>query len=472
MNKSSIIYLLSIIAILSFCISQIHWLDTRYTYELDRAATSIESKTDSIMESYKAFRKESTDTITKVVTKITKDKAHPDRWMCKFNVMSVDAKNPIIQLSDTSLAADDTHGEILYIDGNASEQEVYANVYAHVIELRNPFSIETADSLLSVAGLSVVHADTLTASFRKGGINMDINKSWINPTVILTYPYDVLGSKGATFTLQISVSTVIESMAATLILTLGCGLLLIICLVLQMVAIHKQRQIARMRNDYIASVLHELKRPLYTLKMFLSFLTDPVKSKNERIMERIVDKTRDEVDSLSQYFSKLRDLTCSSCAALPLKYSISHIKDIVEKCVTGQTELWDKKISFKIDIPADMQIEADANYFRSMISNLVENAIKYSYDDTHIRLEATADNGYVTISVCDNGWGIPSSHKKKLFSPYYRGVRATKENLPGLGLGLSYVLKIVKAHHGSVRLNNIMPHGTEVKIILPQNCHD
>lgn len=94
MNKSSIIYLLSIIAILSFCISQIHWLDTRYTYELDRAATSIESKADSIMESYKAFRKESTDTITKVVTKITKDKAHPDKWMCKFNVMSVDAKIP------------------------------------------------------------------------------------------------------------------------------------------------------------------------------------------------------------------------------------------------------------------------------------------------------------------------------------------------------------------------------------------
>jgi two-component system phosphate regulon sensor histidine kinase PhoR len=102
------------------------------------------------------------------------------------------------------------------------------------------------------------------------------------------------------------------------------------------------------------------------------------------------------------------------------------------------------------------------------LSNLIENAIKYSGDKVNIEIKVGQDKRKTQISVKDNGIGIPLVEQDKVFSKFYRGNNIPDKNTPGIGLGLSYVKLIVEAHRGTVSISSQAGEGTTITICLPQ----
>ena len=118
-------------------------------------------------------------------------------------------------------------------------------------------------------------------------------------------------------------------------------------------------------------------------------------------------------------------------------------------------------------------VYADAFCLREILSNLIDNAIKYSGESVQIKISSSAStDGYTHISVTDNGMGIPLKEQGKIFEKFERAsavIRNRKEGASGFGLGLNYVLHVVEAHHGSVKLESIEGEYSKFTINIPQH---
>jgi two-component system sensor histidine kinase CpxA len=112
-------------------------------------------------------------------------------------------------------------------------------------------------------------------------------------------------------------------------------------------------------------------------------------------------------------------------------------------------------------------MKGEENMLRSAVENVLRNAIFYSGANGRVELSVKVHNAVATISVRDNGPGVPASALPKLFHPFYRVDDARGSATGGSGLGLSIVSGAVKVHHGSVCARNLEPHGLEIVIELP-----
>jgi two-component system sensor histidine kinase CpxA len=115
----------------------------------------------------------------------------------------------------------------------------------------------------------------------------------------------------------------------------------------------------------------------------------------------------------------------------------------------------------------EVTMNGDENMLRSAFENVLRNAIFYSGADGRVEFSVALTDGIATISIRDNGPGVPETALPKLFNPFYRVDDARGASTGGSGLGLSIVSGEVKAHNGSVRARNIQPHGLEIIIELP-----
>jgi two-component system phosphate regulon sensor histidine kinase PhoR len=114
-----------------------------------------------------------------------------------------------------------------------------------------------------------------------------------------------------------------------------------------------------------------------------------------------------------------------------------------------------------------MDISADSTHLTNIITNLIENAIKYSGEEVSVKISAEQTTDYIAISIADTGYGISSAEKTKIFNRFYRG-KASATDIPGMGLGLAYVKLLVDAHGGDISVKSSEGAGSTFTIKLPQ----
>jgi len=230
------------------------------------------------------------------------------------------------------------------------------------------------------------------------------------------------------------------------------------------------RRVAAMRRDFVANVGHELKTPLGALAVVAETLSDSLS--DPILAASLADRLRAEATRLGKLIGDILDL--SQAEALAAHDEPVAIAPLVADAVT---EVHDAADAASVDvvvepIPDDVRVAGDVRQLRSMVSNLVENAVKYSFvRDPEVRpkvtIRAAVRGDKVTIEVADDGIGISPAHIPRIFERFYRVDRARSRATGGTGLGLSIVRHIARNHRGDVTVESVEGEGSTFKVELP-----
>ena len=337
------------------------------------------------------------------------------------------------------------------------------------VDHQHPFQKERLDSILRSRSIAVQSVTTTKADTMIWQPSMQIHGSILQPAMQVSYPYDIFKGQQVVVTTAISISPVIRRMAHTLLIIVLLSFFLIFCLVYQILTIRKQRHIEAIRKEFLHTMIHELKRPISTLKMCVSFMRNDRMMQDTESKQKILSSSHNELDNLTSYFSKLRDITFSDSAEIPLVKSRFSLRSLIEECIGKQNIPSSKEVRMEIVAEDDLEIRADRMHLANIVCNLLENAVKYSIEAVTIRIDyMMRDDGMVQIAVADNGIGIAKADQRYVFDKFYRSESAKDKAIPGIGLGLSYVKLLVEAHSGSISLDSTEGEGTTFTIVIPQ----
>ncbi|HEC44995.1 MAG TPA: HAMP domain-containing histidine kinase [Bacteroides sp.] len=255
----------------------------------------------------------------------------------------------------------------------------------------------------------------------------------------------------------------ISSIILTLLVILGFSLTIFI--------IFRQKRLSEIKNDFVSNMTHELKTPISTISLASQMLNDktiPAESKNFDNISRIIG---DESKRLGYQVEKVLQMAIFDQGRIRLKRKKTDINDLVQTVVTNfdlQVKSREGSISGKYNAE-NAVLEVDPVHFTNVVSNLVDNAIKYSKEAPDITIETLDRNGQLVIKVSDKGIGIKKEYQRRIFEKFYRVPTGNVHNVKGFGLGLSYVKKIVEEHRGMVDLTSEFNKGTEFEISIPVN---
>ena len=337
------------------------------------------------------------------------------------------------------------------------------------VDHQHPFQKERLDSILKSRDIAAQSVTTTKADTMIWQPSMQTKGSIWQPVMQVSYPYDIFEGQEVVVTTAISISPVIRKMAYTLLITILLSFFLIFCLVYQILTIRKQRHIEAIRQEFLHTMIHELKRPISTLKMCVSFMGNEQMMQDEESKQRILASSHNELDNLTSYFSKLRDITLNDATEIPLVKSEFPLHELIEECIGKQNIPSGKEVRIEIVSEDDLEIRADRMHLANIVCNLLENAIKYSREAVTIRIDyRMREDGMVQITVADNGIGIAKADQRYVFDKFYRSESAKDEAIPGIGLGLSYVKLLVEAHGGTITFESIEGEGTTFTILIPQ----
>ena len=337
------------------------------------------------------------------------------------------------------------------------------------VDHQHPFQKERLDSILKSRDIAAQSIITTKADTMIWQPSMQTKGSIWQPVMQVSYPYDIFEGQEVMVTTAISISPVIRKMAYTLLITVLLSLFLIFCLVYQILTIRKQRHIEAIRQEFMHTMIHELKRPISTLKMCVSFMGNERMMLDEESKQRILSSSHHELDNLTSYFSKLRDITLSDATEIPLVKSDFSLRELIEECRDKQNIPAGKDVKMEIVGDSNLKIRADRMHLANIVCNLLENAVKYSVEAVTIRIDyRMCEDGMLQITVADNGFGIVKADQRYVFDKFYRSETVKDKSIPGIGLGLSYVKLLVEAHGGTITFESTEGQGTTFTIIIPQ----
>ena len=233
--------------------------------------------------------------------------------------------------------------------------------------------------------------------------------------------------------------------------------------------ITRLRRLENVRRDFVANVSHELKTPITAIKGFVETLLDGAienPEENRRFLA-IVAKQIDRLTSIIEDLLQLSRIEQNEDKnGIQLKEQ--PLKEVLNASIQSRLALADdSSIQIDLQCPPDINAEIDGPLFEQAITNLIDNAIKYSNEKGRILVAAEATGDEVLITVQDWGIGIEQEHQSRLFERFYRVDKARSRKIGGTGLGLSIVKHIVNIHKGTVSLASQPGKGSSFTIHLP-----
>jgi len=251
--------------------------------------------------------------------------------------------------------------------------------------------------------------------------------------------------------------------------TPGLVAMLVVTLVLCVVAVHQMRRTAsliRLRDDFVASVSHELKTPLTQISLFADTLALP--------RERSATEQRQYLTIISREATRLGQLVdgilhfagMTRAAEAPLSLEPSLLGEEIRAAVSAFEPIADaRSVTIQTRINGEIELELDRDAFRQLILNLLDNALKFGADGGRIVVTAFGGERRATIWVDDDGPGVPVKERERVFDAFVRS--STSARKTGSGIGLAVVRDVVQRHGGLVRLIDAPSGGARVEVQLP-----
>ena len=260
-----------------------------------------------------------------------------------------------------------------------------------------------------------------------------------------------------------------QKMGILLVSTTILLIFVVFCIIYQVRIISKMNKISQIREDFSYAMVHDMKTPLSTIMMVQDMLKSGRLEGKPEIKNKYMNIAESETDHLFALTNKILTISKLENHKLEMNKTEVELTPIIEKLTEKFNAKSQKTVNFITEIKAETAY-ADAEYLEEVISNLIDNSIKYSGESVEIRISTARDDRYTVLKIHDNGFGISDKDIHLIFRKYERASavkRNRRKGASGFGLGLNFVDQVVEAHHGKIFVSSIEGEFTEFTIYLP-----
>ena len=235
-------------------------------------------------------------------------------------------------------------------------------------------------------------------------------------------------------------------------------------IILQNITSYKELDFAK--TNFIATVSHELKTPISSIKMSLQLLENETVGVLNEEQQTLLESIKEDANRLLKITAELLNMTQVESGSIHLVAKACDAKEIMQYAINTNKTLADKKniklvFTTAVNLPA---VLTDKDKTAWVLTNLISNALRYSYDNASVKLGINLVNDKIVFSVSDTGQGISTEYIDKIFDRYFRIPGSKKE---GTGLGLSISKEFIEALGGSIHVKSDLASGSSFSVMLP-----
>ena len=255
-----------------------------------------------------------------------------------------------------------------------------------------------------------------------------------------------------------------------LLISILISIVIILSLIDQINYIDEQERVRLLREDFSYAMVHDMKSPLTSIIMGTKYLHSGVLEKKPEIKEKYFCIVEDEAQHLLALINRLLTISKLEHGKLHIQKAEVNLETMIEDVVDKYKAKSAKPIHIITRFGATSAL-ADEEYLKEAISNLVDNATKYSKEEINIEISTLEDDRNVYIKVFDEGIGIAKSELKTIFNRFERAAEHEKDarkTRGGFGIGLNYVLQVINAHSGKISVKSEKDKWSEFTISLPK----
>ena len=528
MKKQHWIFYFIAITIVTTIAIQFYWNFKNYEENKQQVTNELQLSLDNAIEEYYSSKAKSgfltiiNDRETKVHEK-SLEKSTLNEILKKLKNNTLENEKPRITLNSITLSSDESMSKEkldsminstknfvkefhLNIDSLGNKTKDSNNIYTQFKDDKKRFKIKpngtetkyfkgkkAADSLKLFKNLEPIFISFLDQSIayktidsliekqlQKKGINLKTSFNHLKNDTLFRQTKDSL-LKPNTFSVRSKSTFVKDNEAFKLVynttslealkrssfgifLSLLLSLAVISSLLYLLKIINQQKELASIKNDLISNITHEFKTPIATVSAAIEALENFNVLENKKKTQKYLSMSSVQLKKLHQMVEKLLETATLDSAQLILKKETVDIVETIEKLVVKYQFLdSEKEIHFSSNLKP-IYLKVDHFHFDNVISNLIDNAVKYGGNNIEITINSILNT--TEISVADNGIGIDKNQQEKVFDKFYRVPKGNTHDVKGFGIGLYYSKKIIEKHEGTLQLSGVK-NSTLFKINLP-----
>jgi two-component system phosphate regulon sensor histidine kinase PhoR len=245
--------------------------------------------------------------------------------------------------------------------------------------------------------------------------------------------------------------------------------LILLCFFYTIYVILRQKQISIIKNDFINNMTHEFKTPIATISLASDSIESPKVINDESRIRRFVGIIKEENKRMLSQVEKVLQMAQIDRKELTLKSVEIDLHGLINKVVENASlKIESRSGHISTDLKADeFLIEGDMTHITNVVTNLIDNAEKYSDESPNIVISTVNKRNGIVFTVQDEGIGMSKESMKHIFEKFYRIPTGNVHNVKGFGLGLAYVKAIVEAHNGNISVNSELNKGSRFSVFLP-----
>lgn len=230
-------------------------------------------------------------------------------------------------------------------------------------------------------------------------------------------------------------------------------------------------QVEELKSNFIRLMSHDLKTPIARIQA----MAEIVQQENDRLSEaqkNALENITASSEELSQFIASILNLSRIQSKKVKLQVKTRDITQLLQKVIRGTEHLAKRKnIEIVTEFEPLFSLKMDEDLMRQVFANLIENAVKYSGENTRVKVSAKEIGGHIQVQVSDQGIGIPTDELPFVFEKFYRAQNAEYEN-NGTGLGLYLARYFVQLHKGNIRVESEANKGSVFSVDLPLDMED
>ena len=227
-------------------------------------------------------------------------------------------------------------------------------------------------------------------------------------------------------------------------------------------------RLENVRQEFLSNISHELRTPLTSILAFVETLEDGAIDDEENNL-RFLGVIRRNAERMHRLINDILELSSIESGKITIEPKNANLSNLVEEVFTNlSNKASERKIKLVNKVSSETIVFADAVRLEQMLTNLIDNAVKFNREGGSVTVSHTTDGARDIVSITDTGEGISSDHLQRIFERFYRTDRARSREIGGTGLGLAIVKHLARLHGGEISLTSTPGKGSTFSIELPK----